>query len=175
MDGWIGEVKYFAGTYPPQNWAFCEGQRMPIQQYTALYSIIGCQFGGDGKTYFNLPDFRGRMCLGTGQSEGTSYRHQGEIGGYEKITLTSLSMAAHNHEVKCQPSTPLPQQKNTPENNLYSTRSVGTNFAPGTGTTTQMKQDMIDPVGQNAPHENMPPWLCLRIIICLNGLYPVRP
>lgn len=175
MDGFIGEVKYFAGPYAPMNWAFCEGQQLPIVQYTPLYSLIGTIYGGDGKNYFNLPDFRGRIPLGVGQSSGTSYRHQGETGGYETIKLTPINMPAHNHPVNCDTNpTPL-IYKSTPVNNYYSKKATGTNFAPVTGATTMMNQNMLAPAGQDAPHENMPPWLCLYPIICLYGYYPIRP
>ncbi len=176
MDGFIGEVKYFAGTYPPMNWAFCEGQQLPIVQYTPLYSLIGTIYGGDGKTYFNLPDFRGRMPLGVGQGSGTSYRHQGEIGGNESIKLTQLNTPAHNHNVNCDTSSPPPAYKNTPVNNFFASKSQGTNYAPGgTGATSLMNQNMVAPAGQDVAHENMPPWLCTHMIICLYGYYPIRP
>ena len=175
MDGFIGEVKLFGGTYPPKNWMFCEGQSLPIVQFTPLYSLIGTQFGGDARTYFNLPDLRGRMALCTGQSTGTSYRHQGETGGYETAQLTQLSLPAHNHSVKCDVASPPPQLKNTPQDNLYGLKSSGTAYAPGTSATAQMKQDMVDNQGQSQAHENMPPWLCLHYIICVYGYYPIRP
>ncbi len=175
MDGFIGEVKYFAGIYPPMNWAFCEGQQLPIVQYTPLYSLIGTIYGGDGKNYFNLPDFRGRMPLGVGQSSGTSYRHQGETGGYETIKLTPINMPSHNHAVNCDTNPTPPIYKNTPVNNYYSKKSSGNNFAPATGATAMMNQSMLAPAGQDTPHENMPPWLCTHMIICLYGYYPIRP
>jgi len=175
MEGFIGEIKYFAGPYAPKNWVFCEGQQLPIIQYTPLYSIIGIQFGGDGKNYFNLPDLRGRMTLGAGQSQGTSYRHAGEKGGYESVQLTQLSLPNHTHTVKCDVSSPPPQQKNTPENNLYATKSSGTAYCTGTPGTSQMNQDMVSTEGQSQSHENMQPWLCLSYIICLYGYYPIRP
>jgi microcystin-dependent protein len=174
MEGFIGEIKYFAGTYAPKSWMFCEGQQLPIAQFTPLYSIIGTQFGGDGKTYFNLPDLRGRMTLGTGQSTGTSYRHQGEKGGNEGVTLTQLTIPSHSHTMKCDTNTGGRSLKTTPQNNLFATKA-----SPGYGTDTTgnplMKNDMVNNEGPSQAHENMPPWSCLRYIICVYGYYPIRP
>jgi len=175
MDGFIGEIKYFAGTYAPMNWAFCEGQQLPIVQYTPLYSIIGTQFGGDSKTYFNLPDLRGRAALGTGQGANLTYRHQGETGGNETVQISQLSMPAHNHTAKCDVASPPMNLKNTPVNDLPGNKSSGTAYAPGTAQTSQMNQNMIASEGQTLGHENMPPWQCLHFIICLYGYYPIRP
>jgi microcystin-dependent protein len=175
MDGFIGEIKYFTGTYAPKGWMFCEGQTLQINQFTPLYSLIGTQFGGDGRTNFNLPDFRGRMTIGTGQSTGTSYRHQGETGGTETVQITQLSMPTHIHSVKCDVASPPPMQKNTPENNLPGLKSNGTAYAPGASATSQMNQNMVAAEGQSQAHENMPPWTCLHYIICVYGYYPIRP
>jgi microcystin-dependent protein len=174
MEGFIGEVKYFAGTYPPKNWAFCEGQSLPIVQYTPLYSLIGVQFGGDGKTYFNLPDLRGRMTLGAGQSTGTSYRHQGDTGGYEGVQLTQLTLPAHNHTMKCDTTSGGRTIKTTPQNNLFALKAAG-GYGPDPTGLPSMKNDMVNTEGQSAAHENMPPWLCVNYIICLYGYYPIRP
>jgi len=174
MEGFIGEIKYFAGPYAPKNWAFCDGRQLPIVQYTPLYSIIGVQFGGDGKNYFNLPDLRGRITLGTGQSAGTSYRHQGETGGSEQVTLTQLSMPEHTHDVKCDITTGGRKLKITPQDNMCAT-AVTSRYADGAHGTQLMKNDMVNTEGQNAPHENMPPWTCVNMIICLYGYYPIRP
>jgi microcystin-dependent protein len=175
MDGFIGEVKYFTGTYAPMNWLFCEGQRLAITQYTPLYSLIANQFGGDGKTYFNLPDFRGRMPLNAGSGEGLTTRTQGEIGGYETIQLSQLTMPIHNHQVNCVVNPTPPQRKNTPVGNFYALNSGGTAYAPGTGINSQMSPSMLTSVGQAQSHENMPPWLCVNYIICVYGYYPIRP
>jgi len=175
MEGFIGEVKFFAGTYSPTGWYFCEGQQLPINQFAALYSIIEIQFGGDGKTYFNLPDLRGRISLCAGQGTGITYRHQGEKGGSEGVQLTQLSTPTHNHTVKSDIASPPPQLKNTPVNDLFGAKSNGTAYAPGTTQTAQMNQNMIASEGQSQAHENMPPWLCLHYIICANGYYPTRP
>ena len=174
MDGFIGEVKYFAGPYPPENWAFCEGQSLPITENPALYSIIGIQFGGDGKNTFNLPDLRGRIALGTGQSPGTSYRHQGETGGYEQVQLNPLTVPAHSHTVKCDTASSTRKLKSSPRDNLFATKT-NTGYGSNPTGNPAMKADMVNDEGQSHPHENMPPWTCLHYIICLYGEYPIRP
>jgi microcystin-dependent protein len=175
MDGFIGEVKYFTGNFAPMNWLFCEGQQLPIVQYTPLYSLIGTQFGGDGKNYFNLPDFRGRMALNAGSGTGLTPRTQGDKGGTETIQLSQSTMPIHNHEVKCEANPAPPQKKNTPVGNIYALNSGGTAYAPGTGINSQMTPSMLTPIGQAQAHENMMPWLSVNYIICIYGYYPIRP
>jgi microcystin-dependent protein len=172
MEGFIGEVKYFAGTYAPMNWVFCEGQQLPIVQYTPLYSLIGTQFGGDGKTYFNLPDFRGRMAICAGQGAGLTLRKAGEKGGNQQVQLVQQNLPVHNHTVKCDTTSGSRTLTATPQNNLYAT-----NGAFGTDETSAplMKSDMLNTEGQSGAHENMLPWLCVHYIICLYGYYPIRP
>lgn len=174
MEGFIGEVKYFAGTYAPSGWMFCQGQQLSIVQFTPLYSLISNQYGGDGRTYFNLPDFRGRMALCAGQGTGFTLRKQGETGGLETVQISSQSMPNHNHGVKCEPSPAPPQLKNTPVGNLYTTKSAGTAFSSGS-VVNQMYPGMLANEGQSGVHENMPPWLCMNYIICVYGYYPIRP
>jgi microcystin-dependent protein len=175
MDGFIGEVKYFGGTYAPSGWLFCEGQLLPINQYTPLYSLIGTQFGGDGKTNFNLPDLRGRMPMCTGQGTNLTNRQQGQTGGTEGVILTQQTIPAHDHTVKCDSTTGGRGIKNAPKDNLFANTNLGAEYAAGATGTQLMKNDMVNPEGQNAAHENMPPWLCLRAIICVYGYYPIRP
>jgi len=100
MDGYIGELKCFAGTFPPQNWQFCQGQILPISEFEALFSIIGAQFGGDGRANFALPDLRGRAPIGPGTAPGLLFnRIQGQKGGTESVTLQVGQMPQHNHSI----------------------------------------------------------------------------
>jgi len=174
MDGFIGEVKYFGGTFAPAGWMFCEGQTIQIVQNQPLFAIIGTQFGGDGKTNFMLPDLRGRMAICAGAISPLTTRQQGQRGGSEKVQLTQNSIPAHNHAVKCDVASPPPGQKNTPVNNLFAVKSSGTAYAPGVSQTSQMNAGMVAPEGQNQGHENMLPWLSLHYIICVQGYFPPR-
>ncbi len=174
MDGYFGEVKMFAGTFAPQNWLFCWGQTLQIRQYSALYSVLGTQFGGDGRTTFLLPDLRGRIPIGSGNGQNLTPRTQGQNGGAENVTLTTQQLPTHSHTVKCDVASPPPQQVNTPVNNLPSLTSNGTGYAPGQSGTSDMKVDMLSTAGSGQPHGTMPPWGCLNYIICIEGVFPPR-
>lgn len=175
MDGFIGEVKYFAGIYAPVNWMFCEGQQLRINQFTPLYSLIGDQFGGDGKNYFNLPDFRGRMALCAGQGTGLTLRKAGETEGHETIQLSTVNMPTHTHQVKSEDNPGRGQAVASPVGNIYSKISTGTVYTANSTNLASMKPDMLSPEGQTGAHENMLPWLSMHFIICVYGYYPIRP
>jgi microcystin-dependent protein len=99
MEGTIGEIRMFAGNFNPRTWAFCQAQLLPIAQNTALFSILGTTYGGNGQTTFGLPDFRGRVAVGTGQGPGLPNVQLGEMAGTTTVTLLSTNMPAHNHAV----------------------------------------------------------------------------
>lgn len=171
MDGYIGEIRLFAGTFAPMNWAFCQGQLLSIQQYTALYSILGTQFGGNGTTNFNLPDLQGRVPVGSGNGSGLTPRANGQKGGAETIPLSTANLPAHQHSVVAsnQPAT------------VGSPSVTAAPSAPPRGTTQNIYSNTLDgtlpptgSVGSNQAHENMPPWCGMNYIICLNGTYPPR-
>ena len=174
MDGYIGEIKMFAGTYAPENWVFCEGQLLSIQNYTSLYAIIGDQFGGDGRTTMGVPDLRGRVPIGVGTGTGLTTRYSGQKGGYERIQLATSQLPAHSHTVKCDTTSGPTQVSNTPQNNLPGNNPNGTSYGP-TESASLMKSDMINNAGEGQSHENMPPWQCLHYIMCVNGIWPPRP
>ncbi len=175
MEGFIGEVKLFAGTFAPRNWAFCEGQLLAIQQFTSLYSIIGDQYGGDGRTTFGLPDLRGRVPVGVGAGPGLTPIRASEKGGYERIQMTQDNIPAHNHQVKCGVANQTRDQKNTPES-AYPGQSSDTNLKLyGTKKDKHMASDMIDNTGGNQPLYNMQPFMGMHYIICTDGEYPQRP
>jgi microcystin-dependent protein len=174
MDGYLGEIKMFAGTFAPMSWLFCWGQPLPIAQYSSLYSIIGIQFGGDGINNFNLPDLRGRVPIGAGTGTGLTPRNPADKGGLETVALTIGNLPLHNHAVKCDVASPPTSQTSTPVNNYPASTSAGTGYAPGTGTTAQMNTNMTVGTGGNQSHENMPPFGCLNYIICVEGIWPPR-
>lgn len=174
MDGYIGEMKMFVGTFAPMYWEFCWGQQLPISTYNSLYAIIGTQFGGDGITYFNLPDLRGRAPIGAGSgASGITPRIQGQKGGAESVTLTIADMPNHTHTVKCDTNSTGSALKNTPINALPAKSSTTTNMygADETGNPV-MKTDMINATGGSQDHDNMPPWGCINYIICTQGIWP---
>ena len=174
MEGYLGEVKYFGGTYPPKCWTFCEGQLLPVSEYAALFSVISNQFGGDGINNFKLPDLRGRMALGSGQGQGLSYRAPGDYGGYETVSVTEYNMPAHNHSVKCDITSQDRDLSNTPQDNLPAKPKDVNGYGKNETGNPCMKSDMVSQTGGGQAHQNMSPYCCTNHIICIEGIYPPR-
>lgn len=176
MEGYMAEIRYFAGTFAPRGWAFCQGQLFAISQYDALFSLLGTTYGGDGQTTFGLPDFRGRVPMGTGQGPGLSNCSLGEMIGSESVTLTTPQMAAHTHVLQGAVQTSPTADNTTPAGNflapaavsMYGENGGGPNMAPNIVT------GMSGPAGDSQPHDNMQPYLGMYYIICVEGIYPSR-
>ncbi|WP_134682958.1 phage tail protein [Brevibacillus migulae] len=171
-DPFIGEIRMFAGNFPPKGWAFCNGQLLSISQNTALYSILGTQYGGDGKTNFALPNLKGSAPMHPGAGPGLSPRGIGEKGGSPSVTLTLAQMPPHNHQV---------QEKATanvtsPIGAVWANNSrFGENiYASEPDGVTSMNQAALSQAGENAPHNNMQPYLGVNFIISLQGVFPSR-
>jgi microcystin-dependent protein len=172
MDGYIGQVVLFAGTLLPKNWAYCQGQILSIAQNSALFSIIGNTYGGDGVTTFALPNLSGRAPIGVGTGPGLSPVALGQTGGAESVTLTVSQMPAHTHTAMASsapanqagPAGALPAAFGNPNEGLYSTE------APD----TSMSASMFGASGGSMAHDNMQPYLGMNYIICLCGVYPSR-
>jgi microcystin-dependent protein len=174
MDGTIAEIKLFAGNFAPRNWAFCNGQIMSIVQNTALFSILGTTFGGNGQTTFALPDFRGRVPVGTGQGPGLSNRDLGEVAGTETVTLLTTEMPAHNHVIAANASA---GALSVPTSNYVAGGQDATaNPIPTYASTasTSLNAASLSTTGGSQPHNNMPPYLGMSYIICLFGIFPSR-
>lgn len=159
MDGYIGEIRLWSANFAPRNWAFCHGQLISISQNTALFSILGTTYGGNGQTTFALPDLRGRVGVGTGQGPGLTYRTLGEQAGIENVTLLANQIPNHTH--------PIVKTTTTGTDISSNTFVVG---APGETAQTASSGN----TGGNAPHSNMQPYLVLNYIICMYGIYPSR-
>jgi microcystin-dependent protein len=172
MDGYLGEIKMFAGTFAPLYWVFCWGQTLPISQYSSMYAIIGTQFGGDGVTTFGVPDLRGRVPVGAGSGPNLTPRTAGQWGGAETVNLTVAEMPQHSHTVKCDTTSTGDQLKTTPLNNIPAILSSGGGYGANETGTPMMKADIINPVGSSQPHENMSPWGCMNYIMCVEGMWP---
>ena len=175
MDPFLGEIRIFAGNFAPSGWALCNGQLMPISQNTALFSILGAMYGGDGRTSFGLPDLMGAAPLQLGQGQGLSQRFLGEVGGEETVTLLTSEMPAHTHVPN---AVDAPGDSGSPVGHVWAKASVSKSsvnqYAPG--PPTQLMNPMaVGVTGGNQPHNNMPPYLCVTFIIALQGIYPQRP
>ena len=169
-EGFIGEIRIFAGSFPPVGWMFCDGQLMPISENDALFTLIGTTYGGDGQETFALPDLRGRVPLHQGTGLGSNYVI-GENGGVESVTLSTQQMPTHNHaatfatvgQVQSPANALLASATSTQAGiRIYSTNAQNTTMSPST----------ITPAGGSQPHENIQPSLGLSFIISLYGLFP---
>ncbi len=171
-DAFIGEIKMFAGTFAPRNWAFCNGQSMAIQQNAALFAIIGTAYGGDGVTTFSLPDLRSRVPVHAGQGTGLSNYFLGEKAGIENETLLYNNMPIHSHSVNAVNSG---GNQASPASNYPAVESTGTslNYSNGPANST-MSPTTISNAGGNVPFSIIQPVLCVTFIIALVGIFPSR-
>ena len=174
MEEYIGIIKLFAGTFAPRGWAYCDGRILAISDFTSLYSIIGIQFGGDGRTTFGLPDLRSRVPIGAGQGTGLSPYQQGQKGGLESLVLSTAQMPAHSHSVQCDIKTGGRSLKSSPEGSIPANITQGEAYGEDLSGNTHMHTDMITPVGGSSAVENRQPFQALNYIICLDGIYPPR-
>lgn len=169
MDGFLGEIRMFAGNYAPQGWALCDGSLLPISGNEALFSLLGTSYGGDGVSQFALPDLRGRAPIGQGTGPGLSARALGEKLGEETHCLGTAEMPAHTHAVQsggaASSSVPKGMEAGATSFNLYAPALT----APGT-----LAADAVTPAGEGRSHSNMMPTTCINFIICQSGIYPSR-
>lgn len=177
-DAYIGEIRIFAGNFAPKDWAFCNGQLLPIAQNTALYSILGVQFGGDGKTNFALPNLMGRAPMHQGNGAGLTPRTVGQQTGNPTETLLETQIPAHTH---------IPQAVNaqgttsTSANNYWAQSPAEgppnrRTQAPlyNAQVNVNMNPLALSPQGGSQPHNNMQPYITQNFIICLYGEFPSR-
>lgn len=159
----------FAGNFAPRGWALCDGQILPISQNTALFSILGTTYGGDGRTTFALPDLRGRVPVHPGTGAGlTSYR-LGQRGGVESVTLSPPQIPSHNHAMRGNSGQP---DESNPENG-FPANSAGTGedlYHSSSNTSMGVTAN----AGGGQPHTNVQPFLCVNYIIALQGIFPSR-
>jgi microcystin-dependent protein len=169
-DQFIGEIRQFGFNFAPYGWALCNGQTMSISQNTALFSLIGTYYGGDGITTFALPNLQSRVPIHQGQGVGLSPYVLGQIGGFENVTLNSQQMPQHNHNV------------NVLGLNATTNKAAGSYLADSTGgnvyTTSNPNNTLnvgsITYAGGNQPHANVQPYLTISFCIALVGIYPSR-
>jgi microcystin-dependent protein len=173
-DFFVGEIRIFGGNFAPVGWATCNGQILPISQNTALFSLLGTQFGGNGTSNFALPNLQGSVPVGQGNGAGLNPRLIGETGGEQNVTLTQNMMAKHNHgmsgvatsgsSVTPDPTMALAEPPTVVP--IYQTSNLG---SPAT-----LSADAVTPSGGGQPHQNLQPFLVLNFIIALQGIFPAR-
>jgi microcystin-dependent protein len=168
----VAEIRIFPFSFPPKGWAFCDGQLLPISQYTALFSLFGTTYGGDGTSNFALPNMQGSAPMHPGQGPGLSLHDLGETGGSDTVTLLESEMPAHTHALM---ASPIPSLVKLPSPNAAMGRSRNANAYQDTpGNLVAMNANTIAPAGGGQPHNNMQPYLTLNFCIALQGVFPPR-
>ena len=169
----LAEIRIFTGNFAPYGWATCDGQIVPISQNTALFSLIGTYYGGNGTSTFALPDLRGCAPLHPGQGPGLSLYVIGQTGGSQTVTLLQSEMPAHTHTAQASTDT---DHLASPAGNAWGTgqRGMGNVYAPTSANNVQMDPLATSIAGGNLPHNNMPPFLVLTFIIAQQGVFPQR-
>ena len=178
-DPFIGQINMFGGNFAPRGWALCDGQLLAISANTALFSILGTTYGGDGRTTFGLPDLRGRAALHAGQGPGLTNRPLGSKGGAETVTLNTQQMPSHNHDMLAVNTN---ATTNEPVGNILGrggstdlTEPVEEVYVPKpAGTTSTLDSTAITNTGGAQAHPNVQPFQTVNYIIALVGIFPSR-
>lgn len=167
MEPFLGQIQPFGFNFAPRGWAFCDGQLLPISQYSALFSLLGVYYGGDGRSTFALPDLRGRVSMQMGSGPGLSTYQIGQKGGLETVILTTQQIPSHNHSANAAAET---ADQAKPEGNSLASSQIYKNQAPD----TTLNAATIGYTGGGQNHENRQPYLILNWCIALQGIYPSR-
>ncbi|HJQ34017.1 MAG TPA: tail fiber protein [Pyrinomonadaceae bacterium] len=170
MDPFVAEIRIFPFNFAPKGWAFCAGQILPISQNTALFSLLGTTYGGDGKSTFALPDMQGNAPMHPGQGPGLSLHDLGEMSGSETVTLIQSEMPAHNHSAGVSQADAI---ETSPGQQLFAT-GIGIGMYAAPGAIVQLNVQALTPAGSSQPHNNMMPYLTLNFCIALQGVFPPR-
>lgn len=171
MDPFVAEIRIFPFNFAPKGWAFCDGQILPLSQNTALFSLLGTTYGGDGKSNFALPNMQGNAPMHPGQGPGLSLHDLGETGGSETVSLLESEIPSHSHPWRVDAADP--GEDRTPAGEILA-RSVGGNLYGAVGSTVSLSDNAVAPAGGDQPHNNMQPYLTLNFCIALQGVYPPR-
>src|SRR5262249_702510 len=177
----LAEIRIFPFNFAPKGWAFCDGQLLPLSQNTALFSLLGTTYGGDGKSNFALPNLQGANPMMQGQGPGLTLRDLGEQGGEETVTRLSPEIPSHTHTFT--PGDNSTASSADPTNNLYAIGHFDDGLGHSGGVqiyTTQAPSDVMSPLstsvaGSSLPHNNLMPYLTLNFCIALQGVFPARP
>ena len=167
----VAEIRIFAGNFAPTGWAFCDGQLMPISQNTALFSLLGTTYGGDGRTDFALPNLQGSTPMHPGQGPGLSLHDLGETGGSQTVQLLQSEMPAHSHTANCNAGM---GDQYAPTGFFWATDAGGNDEYAPSSDSHQMAAGAVTPAGSSQGHNNLQPFLALSFIIALQGVFPAR-
>jgi microcystin-dependent protein len=171
-DPFVAEIRIFPFNFAPKGWAWCDGQLLPLSQNTALFSLLGTTYGGNGKSNFALPDLQGRAPMHPGQGPGLSLHDLGETGGSETVTLLQSEMPAHAHALRASSEV---GDLADPTGRSVARTSTGLPFQTVTNTNVvQLAPGALTPAGGDQPHNNLQPYLTFYFNIALQGVFPPR-
>jgi microcystin-dependent protein len=170
-DPFVAEIRIFPFNFAPKGWAWCDGQLLPLSQNTALFSLLGTTYGGNGKSNFALPDLQGRAPMHPGQGPGLSLHDLGETGGSETVTLLESEIPSHSHTLRASSDD---ADLQIPGPGFSVAKSTGQALYSTTATLVSMAPETLAPAGGDQPHNNMQPYLTFYFCIALQGVFPPR-
>ncbi|MDQ2079111.1 tail fiber protein [Xanthobacteraceae bacterium Astr-EGSB] len=170
-DPFVAEIRIFPFNFAPKGWAWCDGQLLPLSQNTALFSLLGTTYGGNGKSNFALPDLQGRAPMHPGQGPGLSLHDLGETGGSETVTLLETEIPSHSHTARVSAR---PANENDAAGQYWATTTVNAYSTAANFTRANLSPNALAPAGGDQPHNNMQPYLTFYFCIALQGVFPPR-
>jgi microcystin-dependent protein len=170
-DPFVAEIRMFPFNFAPRGWAFCDGQLLPLSQNTALFSLLGTTYGGNGKSNFALPNLQGRAPMHPGQGPGLSLHDLGEEAGVETVTLLESEVPSHTHAQRAAID---PGDLFAPTNNVLATSVGAAMYQPSNALLVNMSDQSLAPSGGDQPHNNMQPYLTVNFCIAMQGVFPPR-
>jgi microcystin-dependent protein len=174
-DPFVAEIRIFSFNFAPTGWALCNGQLLPISQNTALFSLLGTMYGGDGKSTFALPNLQGSVPMFWGQGSGLSLYDQGQASGSETVTLLQTEMPVHSHTMSVSSQLGTENQVNVNGAGQLFAMGEGINlYGPANNNLVNMASQALTPAGGSLPHNNLQPYLVLNFCIAMQGVFPPR-
>ena len=174
-DPFVAEIRIFPFNFAPRGWAFCDGQLLPLSQNTALFSLLGTTYGGNGQSTFALPDLQGNAAMHPGQGPGLSLHDLGEMGGTETVSLLESEIPSHSHAMNASQGDGTERTPSAGGTGQLLATGVGiSQYQTAGGPTTSLNPSVVAPAGGDQPHNNMQPYVTLNFNIALQGVFPPR-